>query len=555
QSYCQARSNAIPLPLLRRKLEDMALTVQARRVEGFAAALDLVKTNDGEYLSRKLEQSLAAMTVAAQGTLAEHLGDIDSGSAWVRWLMGAGAALALLTMLWATWMLYTVATTDALTGLLSRNQIWELFSARNGGAYSKMAAMLFVDIDRFRSVNQVFGPARGDALLAQIGRRLKRIARGHHVGRLGGDDFAICGIGISASEAEELGIAAAAIIARPFTIDGRSLHLTASIGVAHVDTSGDVDLRQGADDAMYVAKSRGGNQAVAFVPSMHDSRKEQAELEEHLHFALDSEAEFSVVYQPVVGIASGKLIALEALARWTHPLLGPIPPLCFIELAERRGLIIPLGLKLMSVVVRQAAIWHARYPGRCPVININISPSQFATGDVIADLVKLLLLHNLPPSSFCIELTERAFADTHALRALKDAQQLGFKVAMDDFGIGYSSLSQLPRLPLSSIKLDRSFICNASQSPGDAAILIAIVQLAHTLKLDVTAEGVESPEQLKLVAEGGCDAVQGYVYSRPLSVEALAPLMSGESALLPKPPEDESRASFCTAAPTPALPA
>ncbi len=228
-------------------------------------------------------------------------------------------------------------------------------------------------------------------------------------------------------------------------------------------------------------------------------------------------------------ISYGALIAIEALARWNHPRRGAIAPDSFIELAETRGLIVPLGLKLIGIAIRQAALWHASYPGKCPVINFNISPIQFAIGDVIADVMILLRQHGLPASAFCIEVTEGAFANAGATHALSAARQHGFRGAMDDFGVGYSSLAQLPRLPLTSVKLDRSFIVQA-ETIGAAAMLSAIVQLAHALTLDVIAEGVESQAQLDLVTKCGCDAVQGYFFSRPLTPAACDIWLSGQSA-------------------------
>jgi EAL domain-containing protein (putative c-di-GMP-specific phosphodiesterase class I) len=225
------------------------------------------------------------------------------------------------------------------------------------------------------------------------------------------------------------------------------------------------------------------------------------------------------------------LAAVEALARWTHPRLGSIPPDRFIELAESRGMIIPLGLKLMGIAVRQAAAWRSRFPGKCPTIHVNISPLQFAGSDVIADFLDLLEQHDLPPSDFCIEVTESAFTNADAVRALR----LGFKVTMDDFGIGYSALSQLPRLPLVSIKLDRSFISQAADSPDDAAMLTAIVQLAHALKLKVIAEGVERADQFDLVAEFGCDGVQEFFFSRPMAPGQFDAWLSGETPLSVEP--------------------
>ncbi|PZW42203.1 diguanylate cyclase (GGDEF)-like protein [Humitalea rosea] len=516
-------------PTLQSKLEELAAAVRVRRDGNIEAALQILRADVGRGQAAQIAGFVAAMAQAEEVLLQQRLDATDNrGFLTLAWV-ATGTGIAILTLLWAARMLYLAAATDALTGLQSRNRMWEIFTAWQNEAPPRMAAMLYVDIDRFRSVNQVFGPAAGDKLIKEMGRRLLTIAGRHHVGRLGGDDFAICCLGTTPDEAAELGIAAAAILAMPFTVRHERLHLTASVGVAHSDTAGAVDLRQGADDARYVAKLRGGNQAVAFVPAMHASRKAQAELEQEMHLALEQDGQLSMAYQPVVRMSDCSLVAVEALARWTHPRLGAIPPDRFIELAESRGMMIPLGQKLMRIALAQAAAWHARYPGVCPVMNINISPVQLAGGQVIDELVELVRDHDLSPGAFCIEVTESAFTEAQAVCALEKARRLGFRVSLDDFGIGFSALSQLPRLPLAAIKLDRSFTSHAAESLGDAAILAAIVHLAHALKLTVVAEGVETAAQLALVADCGCDAVQGYYFSRPLSPEGLEAWLAAEA--------------------------
>lgn len=435
--------------------------------------------------------------------------------------------------------LIEAATTDALTGLLSRNRMAEIRTASRAEGAAMMAAKLFIDLDRFRSLNEAFGHEAGDELLREVARRLQSIAGNHHVGRVGGDEFAIYCAGITVEEAERIGHAVTASLAQPFNLEGHIYHLTASVGIAHTDTVGGIDLRQAADSAMFVAKHRGGNKAVSFALSMHDAVTQNVELEQELYEALGKKNDLTLVYQPVVRLIDGSLYAVETLARWTHPRLGPISPGRFVPIAEATGLIVPLGHKLMGLAIQQAAQWHGRYPERCPIININFSPLQFATGDVIGDFVRSLREHGLPTSRFCIEVTEGAFTDENAVRALREARHHGFRVAMDDFGVGYSSLSQLPRLPLTSVKLDRSFIVNATESVGDATMLSSLVRLAHDLGLCVVAEGVETEQQLSLVRDSGCDTVQGYILSRPLPPADFEIWISGEapSRIVPgKPP-------------------
>lgn len=410
------------------------------------------------------------------------------------------------------------ATRDGLTGLLTRNSM-----ARQRAARSKdgqPAASLFVDIDRFRSVNEALGAEQGDRILQEVARRLQALDRRCLVARLGGDEFAMFLAGVSVDEAERMGAAATLALARPFELEDRIFRLTASVGIAHTEIAGTGDLRQSADDAMYVAKSRGGNQAVVFARTMHDARRQEAELEQDLHEALRCDDQLSLVFQPVVRVSDRSLVAVEALARWTHPRLGMVAPDRFIQLAERTGLMVPLGLKLMEMAVRQAATWEAVCPGQCPTLNINVSPVQFTGGDVVAELANTARRHGLATDRLCIEVTESVLANTTAINQLVQARALGFKVAMDDFGVGYSTLSQLPRLPLTSVKLDRSFIVHATQSAGDAAVFNAITQLVHALGLTVVAEGVEDEAQFDLIDASGCDTVQGYLIARPMKAAA-----------------------------------
>jgi diguanylate cyclase (GGDEF)-like protein len=418
------------------------------------------------------------------------------------------------------------ADRDALTGLLTRNKMMHLRRSQAPDAGACTSEIL-IDLDGFRAVNEAFGHEEGDRVLVEVARRLRAAANGAAVGRIGGDEFAICCTNLTTEEAAQLGQAVTHFLARPYEVGGRSFRLAASVGTAHTNQADGANLPQAADQAMYVAKARGGNQAVAFATSMLGLRKQEVELEQDLHRALASDDELWLAFQPVVGVGwrgwrlatgntEGTIIAVEALARWRHPRLGAVPPDRFIAMAERRGLIVQLGRKLLGLAVDQAAAWERASPGQWPVINVNVSPAQFAAGDVVADLLALLAAQGLPASGFCIEVTEGVFADAHAVAALERARRHGFRVAMDDFGVGYSTLSQLPRMPLTSVKLDRSFIVNAGESAGDAAVFRSIVQLAHALKLVVVAEGVETRAQFDLAAACGCDGVQGYLIARPM---------------------------------------
>lgn len=425
-------------------------------------------------------------------------------------------------------LLYRTSTNDSLTGLLTRNSIAQERAIR--ALEGLPSANLFIDLDRFRAVNEALGSVQGDIVLKEVARRLLNVADKGLVARLGGDEFAIFIVDLSLHEAEQLSSAVMETLAQPFEMDGRHLRLTASVGIAHTDNAGATDLRQASDAAMYVAKSRGGNQAVVFASAMHDARRLEAELEQDLREALLHDGELTMWYQPVVRVSDRAVLTVEALARWNHPRLGMIPPDRFIALAEKTGLIFPLGLKLMEIAIAQAAAWEGASPGLCPVLNINVSPTQFASGDVVADLAAIVERHGLAANRFCIEVTESAFATPAATQALVTARALGFGVSMDDFGVGYSTLSQLSKLPLTSVKLDRSFVVNASSSVGDGLIFAAIAQLINALGLVVVAEGVEDQPQYDLITNSGCAAVQGYFVSRPLQAAALHTWLSNAAS-------------------------
>jgi diguanylate cyclase (GGDEF)-like protein len=524
-----ARSSALTA-VLTVKLAEMARTMRLADGAGIMPPAVIAAVAVGRAEMAATTQAVARVAAAEHLTLLARIQDTDRRLDRVRFLGAAGTLLASLVLLWAARRLHRASRTDSLTGLLSRNRMWELLTIWRLSPDPGGAALIIIDIDRFRSVNQVFGAATGDALLITIGRRLTAIAGDYPVVRLGGDDFALWCRGITEEGAGLLAVRAATELSRPFTAQGQSLHLTASVGVAHSGSAGLLDLRQASDDASYAAKQLGGNRATIFMPSMHDDRRDAAELERELHLALLAEDQIFIMFQPIVALSDDRLVALEALARWTHPRLGALSPGVFIALAETRGMIDQLGRKLMELTMRQAEQWHTDYPGGCPLIHINISPFQFAGGHLVAELMLLLSLHGLTPGAFCLEVTESTFADEDAIKALFAARDLGFCVSMDDFGVGYASLSQMPRLPIVSIKLDHSFISNAVKAPGDAAVLAGIVQIAHALNLQVIAEGVERPDQLALVAKSGCDAVQGYLFSRPLMPEAVSHMLQKQIA-------------------------
>lgn len=404
---------------------------------------------------------------------------------------------------------------DLLTGLLNRRAFDQRIARHPAG---QAGTMMLVDIDRFRSANHVLGNKAADQILAEIARRLEVLAAPHLVARTGGDEFAIYCAAMPCDAAQALAQRLVAAMARPFVMaDGRQFYLTASIGLAHSTTEGVCDLRDAADEAVFIAKNQGGNQAVSFLHSQHEARIERISLEQDLYSAFRNNDELFLAYQPIISLRDQSIVAIEALARWQHPTAGLVPPSHFVSIAEAAGLFSGLGAKIRELAVKQVADWRDSGIANLPVVNLNISPLELIRADVPGTLSALVDQYGLDRSRFCLEVTEGTFADEAASRALALARDAGFLVAMDDFGVGYSSLSQLPKLPLTSIKLDRSFLALARDSDAGISLFATIVQLAHVLKLPVVAEGVETPAELAVASDCGCDSVQGYFFARPLS--------------------------------------
>lgn len=428
---------------------------------------------------------------------------------------------------------------DPLTGLLTRGSFDHLMRLPRAG---QSAAMMLVDIDRFRGANHVLGNKAADDILVEIAQRLRRLAAPHPVARTGSDEFAIFCHPIEEEAAQYLAERLVTAMARPVDLsDGRNFYLTASVGLAHSATEGVGDLRDAADEAVFIAKNQGGNQAVSFLRTQHDARIERIGLEQDLYTAFRNDDELFLVYQPIVSLRDQSVIAIEALARWQHPTVGLVPPSRFVSIAEAAGLFSGLGSKIRELAVQQVAAWRDSGITNLPVVNLNISPLELSRADVPGTLGALVDRYGLERSTFCLEVTEGTFADEDASRSLQAARDAGFQVAMDDFGVGYSSLSQLPKLPLTSLKLDRGFLNLASSGDNGVSLFATIVQLAHVLKLPVVAEGVETPAELAVASNCGVDFVQGYFFARPLSPAQIElclrnAVQQGGPIRLPSPP-------------------
>ena len=426
---------------------------------------------------------------------------------------------------------------DPLTGLPNR----VLFRDRleqalvRAGRRKDAVGLLFLDLDRFKLVNDSLGHLIGDKLLVEAAARLRACVRTQDtIARLSGDEFVVV-LELLAGEEDALTVANAIThqFKPPFVLDGREIVVTASIGIAVSDAGREhaESLVRDADMAMYRAKSDGRGRYVMFDSSMHTDSLNRLELENDLRHALDRH-ELRIHYQPIVMLASGDISEVEALVRWQHPTRGLVSPGEFIPIAEDTGLIIPLGMWVLKEACLQVAAWHEQFPTKPRLtLSVNLSPRQFQQPSLVREVAAALRDSGLPPSCLKLEITESVIMrDVDAtIRILWELKNLGLQLAVDDFGTGYSSLSYLKRLPLDVLKIDRSFVSGIGQSQKDTAIVHAIMELAKSLNLKVTGEGIETAEQATLLSEWGCDRGQGYLFSKPLDGQTTGELL-GEAA-------------------------
>lgn len=425
---------------------------------------------------------------------------------------------------------------DSLTGLPNRL----LFNDRLNQAISqahrknRKVAVLFLDLDRFKLVNDTLGHAVGDRLLQAVGHRLKSIMReGDTIGRQGGDEFII--ILPEVSSDTEAGIVAQkllSVFSTPFLLENEEVFITPSIGISLYPTDGDdfETLLKHADTAMYHAKESGRNNYKYFTWTLNATALERLELENSLRHALERE-EFTIHYQPVVSLSEGVIVGVEALVRWNHPQKGLIPPVKFIPVAEDTGFIVPLGEWVLRAACEQASLWQKKgYP---PLrLAVNLSGRQFRQTDLIETISQILEETGFPPQSLELELTESIVAQDidFTIELLNQIKAMGIRISIDDFGTGFSSLSYLRRFPIDTLKIDKSFVWDIDPEHGDE-IVTAIIALAQNLKLKVIAEGVETKEQLSFLKIKGCHEVQGYLFCQPV------PRHEFESLLLKRKPK------------------
>jgi diguanylate cyclase (GGDEF)-like protein len=416
---------------------------------------------------------------------------------------------------------------DALTGLPNRAAFNERLNEQlrstigAGGGF----ALLCIDLDRFKEINDVFGHGTGDALLQEIGQRLQHASGNNFLARPGGDEFAVivhenCGPGEVAALGERL----LASVADELTIHGHQLRIALSAGVALYPSDGaDAEsLVANADAALYRAKTDGRGMVRFFEAEMDQKLRERRAMQHDLRSAIERN-ELKLYYQPQVQVG-GKVIAFEALLRWHHPQKGFVPPAEFIPLAEESGVILPIGEWVLRTACREAAGWST--PIR---IGVNLSPVQFRHGDLPALVHSILIETGLQASRLELEITESVLIDdfSRTVSVLRRLKALGVRIAMDDFGTGYSSLSYLQAFPFDKIKIDQAFISNLKENSQAATIVRAVIGLARGLEVPVIAEGVETKEQLEFSSGESCDEVQGYLVGRPQPIEHYASVVDG----------------------------
>jgi diguanylate cyclase (GGDEF)-like protein/PAS domain S-box-containing protein len=437
---------------------------------------------------------------------------------------------------------------DVMTGLPNRALFLDRLhqAQRRASRDLRPLAVLFVDLDHFKDINDRFGHEAGDQLLIEVACRLERITRSTEtVARFGGDEFTVLlGELNAASEAEEVAAKITELFQVPFIVEGHERVVTASVGIILSPQGQDnpADLLRFADIALYRAKAGGRNRYAVFDTTMSASALSRAELERELAHAIEA-GELCLHYQPKVCLTTGRPLGVEALVRWNHPVRGLIPPGAFIPLAEDTGLIVPLGAWVLQEACRQLKKWHTADPAtRDLLIGVNLSVRQIEDARFLDIVRDALIKTSLPPSCLQFEVTESMLANDTArtIGTLTRLRALGIQVAIDDFGTGYSSLSYLTSFPVDTVKIDRGFVRSLNERTDNAAIIQAIVGLAKTFNLEVVAEGIETIEDQERLAALGCTIGQGYLFSHPLDA-------ASASHWLAENLHDESLAKTCNA--------
>ncbi len=514
---------------------------------------------DGTRFARML-RVVGALIAAAVGCIGVALSvPVSEAARWIvgpEWLMMTGL-IALAAVLWMVLQQHgsgvrqappratRAAAVDNLTGLPTRLHFEGRLEAgaKKCDAKGSQLAVLFIDLDGFKPINETYGHGTGDRVLEQVGQRLKRLSKGAGVAaRVGGDEFLLLDTGSGASD----GVARLATrlidaLSQPYIIDDREVSISCSVGIAiypeHSTTKNSTTEKSAteksttgkchpskliarADAAMYAAKRAGGARHCFYSPGMDVGVQQNFDLLRDLRQALAND-ELELFFQPKIDARSGKITAAEALLRWNHPTRGMVMPGNFIPLAERSGLIGPLGNWVIEAACRQARAWREK--GLRMRVAINLSAYQMRQDDIAERIAEALARHRIHPSLLTCEITETAaMEDTGATQeTFRRLGEMGAHLSIDDFGTGYSSLSYLRQLPAEELKIDASFVKDVDQSADARAVVDAVVKLAHALGLKVVAEGVETLQQHKILVELGCDELQGYLFAKPMTARAL----------------------------------
>jgi len=454
----------------------------------------------------------------------------DRGAADAYLPAGADAEVDHLRRLIA--QLMRTAAHDPLTGLPTRDLLLERLERElaRDTQDGEQTAVLFVDLDNFKLVNDSLGHGSGDVVLSEMARRIRGcIGTEDIASRFGGDEIVVLHPRASDDSALALGQRILTVLAEPIVVSGREVVVSASIGLAQCSPGAKSveQLLREADTALYAAKDRGRARLEQFNEELHERAEKRVQIESDLRAAL-REQQLFVEYQPQVRLKDGQVVGVEALVRWRHPKHGIIPPGDFIPVAEDCGLIVKIGRQVLRQSCRQLAEWTAQVPGRKLAMTVNVSPRQIAEPAFIDELREVLSETGVDPTALCLEITESMMttATADVVKQLEQIQQLGVFIAIDDFGTEHSSLSRLRDMPAEVLKIDRSFIDGLSSEPGDTAIVSSILSLAYAMGKHTIAEGVEKREQAAMLLRMGCEVAQGYFFSRPVAAERIIPLLN-----------------------------
>jgi diguanylate cyclase (GGDEF)-like protein/PAS domain S-box-containing protein len=425
------------------------------------------------------------------------------------------------------------ASHDLLTGLPNRHtfvdRLGQALLRTKRGKEGRKVGVLFMDLDRFKTMNDSLGHEAGDRLLLTVAERLRNRLRNEDVlARFGGDEFAVLLEEVAdASETIRVAQRIAESLREPFTVDDHQVNLSTSVGIAlgsaHTNDDPEGMLRN-ADAAMYKAKEQGLGRYAVFDPAMQTRAQERLELEAELRRALE-QGEFVLYYQPEVSLYNGSMVGFEALLRWQHPERGLLKPSAFVPLAEETDVIAPIGRWVLEEACRQAKRWEEEHPLASPMtMEVNLSSKQVRRRELARTVEEALTRAGVEAHTLALDITETVLigASEHNAQALEALKKMGIRLSLDDFGTGYSSLSYLKRLPVDRVKVDRTFVKGLGGNATDTALVRMIIELCHTLGVEVLAEGVETSEQAALLKDMGCDLGQGYYFARPLRSEELA---------------------------------